>query len=83
MIHPIIDEFYSYNPSHSRSSQFARTKGQTVTGADKKVLSQSSTREPSGAATPISGHGPGQGNVAREKLESLHTALGRARLGDP
>jgi glutamine amidotransferase len=30
MIHPIRDEFYSPNPSHERSSQFARTKGQSV-----------------------------------------------------
>ncbi|EON70010.1 glucosamine 6-phosphate synthetase [Coniosporium apollinis CBS 100218] len=82
MIHPIIDEFYSYNPSHSRSSQFARTKGQTVTGADKKVLSQTSTQEPSGAATPVSGFGLAEANDPREKLEVLRSALGRARLGD-
>jgi glutamine amidotransferase len=38
MIHPIIDEFYSTNPAHQRSSNFARTKGQTITGPDKRVL---------------------------------------------
>lgn len=27
MIHPIIDEFYSENPSYSRSSAFAHDKG--------------------------------------------------------
>ncbi|KAF1832648.1 N-terminal nucleophile aminohydrolase [Decorospora gaudefroyi] len=38
MIHPIIDEFYSSNPAHERTSAFAQAKGQTVTGADKRVL---------------------------------------------
>lgn len=38
MIHPIRDEFYSPNPAHERSSQFAQTKGQAVTGPDKSVL---------------------------------------------
>lgn len=32
MIHPIVDEFYSPNPAHERSAQFAKAKGQTVTG---------------------------------------------------
>ncbi len=27
MVHPIIDEYYSYNPYHSRSSKFAQDKG--------------------------------------------------------
>lgn len=39
MIHPIIDEFYSPNPAHERSANFAKAKGQTVTGSDKRVLS--------------------------------------------
>ncbi|KAF2398598.1 N-terminal nucleophile aminohydrolase [Trichodelitschia bisporula] len=43
MIHPIIDEFYSDNPSHSRSAQFAQTKGQTVTNAKKEVITDGST----------------------------------------
>ncbi|RMZ71096.1 glucosamine 6-phosphate synthetase [Pyrenophora seminiperda CCB06] len=38
MIHPIVDEFYSHNPSHERSANFAQKKGQTVTGSDKRVL---------------------------------------------
>ncbi|EDU48839.1 glutamine amidotransferase [Pyrenophora tritici-repentis] len=38
MIHPIVDEFYSRNPSHERSANFAQQKGQTVTGSDKRVL---------------------------------------------
>ena len=41
MIHPIVDEFYSDNPSHSRSAQFAHTKGQSsiTTGAIKELVS--------------------------------------------
>lgn len=40
MIHPIIDDFYSANPAHARSAGFAQAKGQTITGPDKRVLSQ-------------------------------------------
>ncbi|KAF2873567.1 nucleophile aminohydrolase [Massariosphaeria phaeospora] len=40
MIHPVIDEFYSANPAHARSAGFAQAKGQTITGPDKRVLSQ-------------------------------------------
>ncbi|KAF2429717.1 N-terminal nucleophile aminohydrolase [Tothia fuscella] len=46
MIHPIIDEFYNTNPSHSRSSQFAQTKGQTVTDETKNVVVNGSTPLP-------------------------------------
>lgn len=38
MIHPIIDEFYSENPAHSRSSQFAQTKGQSVANSKKEIV---------------------------------------------
>jgi glutamine amidotransferase len=38
MIHPIVDEFWSPNPSHERSTQFAQTKGQTTTNEKKEVL---------------------------------------------
>lgn len=38
MIHPIIDEFYSENPAHSRSSKFAQTKGQSVANSKKEVV---------------------------------------------
>jgi glutamine amidotransferase len=38
MIHPIVDEFYNKNPSHLRSTQFAQTKGQTMTNEKKEVL---------------------------------------------
>jgi glutamine amidotransferase len=43
MIHPIIDEFYSPNPAHERSAGFAQAKGQTVTGPDKRVLTDKSS----------------------------------------
>lgn len=54
MIHPIIDTFYSANPAHERSAGFAQAKGQTVTGPDKRVLSQNDTSEDggSGRASP-------------------------------
>lgn len=46
MIHPIIDDFYSPNPAHTRSAGFAQEKGQTITGPDKRVLGQQqATRE--------------------------------------
>jgi glutamine amidotransferase len=38
MVHPIIDEFHVANPSHTRSSKFAQTKGQTITNAKKEVI---------------------------------------------
>lgn len=68
MIHPIIDEFYSPNPAHSRSAQFAQTKGQTITGPDKTVISQPVMRENSGAATPNCG-------VAKDKLDAAMSRL--------
>jgi glutamine amidotransferase len=43
MIHPIVDGFYSANPAHERSAGFAQAKGQTVTGPDKRVLTESKT----------------------------------------
>jgi glutamine amidotransferase len=45
MIHPIVDEFYSPNPAHERSAGFAQAKGQTVTGPDKRVLTQGKSPE--------------------------------------
>jgi len=61
MIHPIIDEFYSANPAHARSAGFAQAKGQTITGPDKRVLSQpadganSETPSPHTSAEVVSG----------------------------
>ncbi|KAJ4984374.1 hypothetical protein SVAN01_10147 [Stagonosporopsis vannaccii] len=51
MIHPIIDSFYSPNPAHERSAGFAQAKGQTVTGPDKRVLTDTKTPG-SGAGSP-------------------------------
>lgn len=52
MIHPIIDEFYSPNPAHTRSAGFAQAKGQTITGPDKVVLQQRMHGEHSGNGSP-------------------------------
>jgi glutamine amidotransferase len=53
MIHPIIDDFYSHDPAHTRSAGFAQAKGQTITGPDKRVLSQSeSESESAGGVAP-------------------------------
>jgi glutamine amidotransferase len=43
MIHPIVDEFYNLNPAHVRSSNFAQTKGQTIT-ADHLETSKESVQ---------------------------------------
>jgi glutamine amidotransferase len=51
MIHPIVDSFYSPNPAHERSAGFAQAKGQTVTGPDKRVLTDAKTPG-SGAESP-------------------------------
>ncbi|RDW94883.1 hypothetical protein BP5796_00646 [Coleophoma crateriformis] len=45
MVHPIIDEYYSYNPYHSRSSQFAQDKG---------LVTNEKSASP-GATTPSAG----------------------------
>lgn len=36
MIHPIIDDYYSYDPSHARSSEYAKAKGQTTSSTNNK-----------------------------------------------
>ena len=68
MVHPIIDEFYNANPSHSRSSKFAQTKGQTITNSKKEVLTP-------GTSTP---------NVARPQTplhpDALHGSLAELNL---
>jgi glutamine amidotransferase len=40
MVHPIIDEYYNYNPYHSRSSKFVQDKG-LVTNEKGNSLSRS------------------------------------------
>lgn len=54
LIHPIIDEFYSHNPAHERSAGFAQAKGQTITGLDKRVLSQTETQAEIGVEDGVS-----------------------------
>ncbi|PSN65680.1 glutamine amidotransferase [Corynespora cassiicola Philippines] len=46
LIHPIIDEFYSSDPAHARSTGFARARGQTVTGPDKHILPHIEAEKP-------------------------------------
>lgn len=36
MIHPIIDEYYNHNPSYTRSTGFAVSKGLDITTAEQK-----------------------------------------------
>jgi glutamine amidotransferase len=45
MIHPIIDEYYVYNPYHSRSSKFAVEKGLVTNekGATPRAVSPAAT----------------------------------------
>ena len=49
LIHPILDEFYNYTPSFTRSSRFAADKGQTTTDgmAEKKGTKAQIARESS------------------------------------
>jgi hypothetical protein len=37
-MHPILDEYYTLNPSNERSASFAASKGQTVTNSKKEVI---------------------------------------------
>ncbi|KAF2126361.1 N-terminal nucleophile aminohydrolase [Dothidotthia symphoricarpi CBS 119687] len=71
MIHPIIDAFYSTNPAHERSAGFAQAKGQTVTGPDKRVLTQGKTSEDggSGRASPLRGSEVVTGAIRRLRME--------------
>ena len=50
MVHPIIDENYSYNPYHSRSSKYARAKG--LVASEKASNTASSTPRPTPTSTP-------------------------------
>ena len=38
LIHPIIDEFWSSNPSHERNSSLAQKRGQTTVNNKKEVI---------------------------------------------
>lgn len=52
MIHPIIDEYYNPNPSYSRSSGFAVSKGLV---SNAPGAAQALTPGVSGAVTPALG----------------------------
>lgn len=65
MIHPIIDEFYSADPAHSRSPGLAQAKGQTVTGPDKRVLENQRSSSPAKNASERDYH------VVNEAIQRL------------
>jgi glutamine amidotransferase len=52
MVHPIIDENYSYNPYHCRSSQYARAKGLVASEKAANTASASSTPRSTPTPTP-------------------------------
>lgn len=66
MIHPIIDEYYNPNPSYSRSSGFAVSKG---LASNAPGAAQALTPGISGAVTPALGSmGIESVNGATERL---------------
>jgi len=71
MIHPIIDEFYNENPSHTRSSQFAQTKGQTITNSKKEVIIGAASGDVSGSSTPANATQDHELDALRGSLASL------------
>ena len=85
MIHPIIDDFYSPNPAHSRSAGFAQAKGQTITGPDKRVLGQQQAvgsdveNDASGAGTPS--HSSLHASRSNGIGELVDGAINRLKLG--
>ncbi|KAF9736775.1 hypothetical protein PMIN06_003497 [Paraphaeosphaeria minitans] len=70
MIHPIIDDFYSPNPAHTRSAGFAQAKGQTITGPDKVVLQER-----------VNGEGSGNGSPDPRSKEVIREAISRLTVG--
>jgi hypothetical protein len=72
MIHPIIDEFHVANPSHTRSSKFAQTKGQTITNAKKEVLTPESLT-PNAIANRENGQMTPNVDVLKGRLGMLNT----------
>ncbi|KAF2646124.1 N-terminal nucleophile aminohydrolase [Massarina eburnea CBS 473.64] len=77
MIHPIIDEFYSANPAHTRSAGFAQAKGQTITGPDKRVLPQRANGRRNGSGDRSSEDG-GEGLRSEEVVSGAISRLRRA-----
>lgn len=71
MIHPIVDEFYSSNPAHSRSAGFAQAKGQTITGPDKRVLEQPVAGSTSESATSTPSGSTSEAEIVSEAVRRL------------
>lgn len=79
MIHPIIDEYYHPNPSYSRSSGFAVSKGLV---SNAPGAAQGLTPITSGGATPDVTRGVelGRGGVAKEGLEELTWKVAKMQM---
>jgi glutamine amidotransferase len=73
MVHPIIDEFHVTNPSHNRSSKFARTKGQTITNAKKEILTPG-TCTPNPIGNSANGQISPSVDILKRRLRMLNTA---------
>ena len=69
MVHPIIDEYYNYNPYHSRSSKLVHDRGLTGDEKSRPNLTPESTTLP--AATSRSLHD----SVATTLTPSMHMSL--------
>ena len=70
MIHPIVDEYYHPNPSYSRSSGFAVSKGLV---SNAPGAAQALTPVASGGLTPNAPSGPhlSNGGLATDTLAEL------------
>jgi glutamine amidotransferase len=77
MVHPIIDEYYSYNPSHSRSSKYVQDKG-LVTN-EKGVLNGGSPGTTPGSLSTTSTKSTLSSSlrdsIATTLIPSMHSAL--------
>lgn len=70
MVHPIIDEYYSYNPYHARSSQFAQDKGLVT---NEKTASPGATTP--GETTPSAGKPESKKHLAPSNLHETIQSL--------
>jgi glutamine amidotransferase len=75
MVHPIIDEYYNYNPYHSRSSKFVQDKG-LVTN-EKGTPSRSPAGTPNLAANENKRLGPSNlhDSIASTLTPSMHSSV--------
>lgn len=72
MVHPIIDEYYNYNPYHSRSSKFVQDKG-LVTN-EKGAVNGSPAMTPGAPIRKISNVSASlRDSLARTLTPSMHT----------